>query len=187
MAKKDLAGLPLDALKAELDRRQKTIDKLREKQAGLIAKRDELNVQIIDLDQQIRVLGGEVGLAEISSMLTGINTDIDVDLAATTEVEGENPKVTETKAAPKKPAAKKTTKKTTAKKAASAAKSSGALADVIAGVLPTTGGMKIPDIIENVLATGYETTSKNFRTIVNQTLRDTRFEKVGRGLYRVKK
>jgi len=43
--------------------------------------------------------------------------------------------------------------------------------------------MKILEIIQAVLDSGYDTTSKNFRTIVSQTLRDKRFKKTARGLY----
>lgn len=48
--------------------------------------------------------------------------------------------------------------------------------------------MKVGDIVEAVLKTGYRTTSANFRGIVNQTLiKEKQFSSAGRGLYQMKK
>jgi hypothetical protein len=59
------------------------------------------------------------------------------------------------------------------------------LADVLAGGKP----MKVGEIVDAVLATGYRSTSDNFRGIVNQTLikEDKRFTAPSRGLYQLKK
>ncbi len=54
-----------------------------------------------------------------------------------------------------------------------------ALVDTLTGVT-----MSVTEVAEAVQRDGYRTTSPNFRTIVNQTLlKDTRFKRVGRGLY----
>lgn len=60
------------------------------------------------------------------------------------------------------------------------------LADALAGVLKNAT-MSVTEVAEAVQRAGYQTTSPNFRTIVNQTLiKDTRFKRVGRGQYTVK-
>ncbi len=55
-------------------------------------------------------------------------------------------------------------------------------------VLAKSGGpMKVAEIMEGVLATGYRSGSDNFRGIVNQTLiKDQRFGQVDRGVYQLK-
>src|SRR4051812_7438958 len=62
------------------------------------------------------------------------------------------------------------------------------LLDVIEGVLRDNGKpMKVGDIMEGVLATGYRSGSANFRGIINQTLiKDKRFGQVERGTYDLK-
>jgi hypothetical protein len=58
------------------------------------------------------------------------------------------------------------------------------LADALAAML-RNNPMSVTDAAEKVQATGYRTTSPNFRTIVNQTLiTDKRFKRVSRGVYR---
>ena len=58
------------------------------------------------------------------------------------------------------------------------------LADVLSGSKP----MKVGDIVEAVRATGYRSSSDNFRGIVNQTLiKDKRFTAAERGIYQLKK
>jgi hypothetical protein len=48
--------------------------------------------------------------------------------------------------------------------------------------------MKVGDIVDAVLASGYHSKSANFRGIVNQTLiKDKRFISTGRGVYQLKK
>jgi len=60
------------------------------------------------------------------------------------------------------------------------------LADALAGVLKSAT-MSVTEVAEAVQRAGYQTTSPNFRTIVNQTLiKDNRFKRVGRGRYTVK-
>lgn len=61
------------------------------------------------------------------------------------------------------------------------------LPDVIASVLKKNGKpMRVGDITEGVLATGYSTTSANFRGIVNQALiKDDRFKQESRGFYKL--
>jgi hypothetical protein len=64
------------------------------------------------------------------------------------------------------------------------------LADVLADVLGKNGkAMKVSEIAEAVLATGYNTNSPNFRSIVNQTLiKDRkRFDQAERSYYQLKK
>jgi hypothetical protein len=64
------------------------------------------------------------------------------------------------------------------------------LADVIAEVLgKNSKAMKVSEIAEAVLATGYNTNSPNFRSIVNQTLiKDRkRFDQAERSYYQLKK
>jgi hypothetical protein len=62
------------------------------------------------------------------------------------------------------------------------------LLDVIEGVLRDNGKpMKVGDIMDRVLATGYRSGSANFRGIINQTLiKDKRFGQVERGTYELK-
>lgn len=48
--------------------------------------------------------------------------------------------------------------------------------------------MKVPDIVDSVVSTGYQSQSANFKGIVNQTLiKDKRFQQVERGVYQLKK
>lgn len=63
------------------------------------------------------------------------------------------------------------------------------LNDSIEQVLRENGKpMKVGDIVEAVKATGYRSTSDNFRGIVNQTLiKDKRFAAPERGTYQIKK
>lgn len=61
------------------------------------------------------------------------------------------------------------------------------LAEAIVAVLSKTEPKAVKDIIADVKANGYKTTSQNFETIVYQTLaKDERIEKAGRGLYKLK-
>ena len=56
-----------------------------------------------------------------------------------------------------------------------------------AGLREAGKPMKVPEIMEAVLATGYRSGSDNFRGIVNQTLiKDKRFGQVERGVYELK-
>jgi hypothetical protein len=69
------------------------------------------------------------------------------------------------------------------------AKNSRSLSDTIVQVLTGHGGpMKVAQIVKTVLGTGYQTTSDNFRSIVNQALiKDKRFVSADRGHYQLKK
>ena len=103
--------------------------------------------------------------------------------AATPAKKAPKAKAAPKKAAPKKvapkkaPAAKKAPK---AKKAAPA----GGLAGILVKVLSGKAGVSVPEATKLVLATGYTSKSKQFQTIVNQTLlRDPRFVKGARGVY----
>jgi len=61
------------------------------------------------------------------------------------------------------------------------------LPDTLANVLKNKE-MAVAEATQAVQAAGYKSTSKQFRTIVNQTLaKDPRFEAVSRGKYRLKK
>ncbi len=62
------------------------------------------------------------------------------------------------------------------------------LHDTIEAVMREAGApMKVNDIMEGVLASGYRSGSANFRGIVNQTLiKDKRFGQVERGVYELK-
>lgn len=62
------------------------------------------------------------------------------------------------------------------------------LHDTMESVLRDAGKpMRVPEIMEAVLATGYRSGSDNFRGIVNQTLiKDKRFGQVQRGVYELK-
>lgn len=62
------------------------------------------------------------------------------------------------------------------------------LSDTIEQVLSTSSEpMSIGDIVERVEASGYRSSSANFRTLVNVTLfKDERFENAGRGSYLLK-
>jgi hypothetical protein len=60
---------------------------------------------------------------------------------------------------------------------------------IIAVLKKSSGAMQVGDIVKRVLASGYNTTSPNFRGIVNQALiKDNRFAKgPSRGTYLLKK
>lgn len=62
------------------------------------------------------------------------------------------------------------------------------LVDAISGVLEKTGGpMKVGDIMQKVLATGYRSNSENFRGIINQTLiKEKKFKSAARGTYHLR-
>jgi hypothetical protein len=62
------------------------------------------------------------------------------------------------------------------------------LSEVVHHVLSAASGpLGIGDIADKVLASGYRSNSKSFRTVVNVTLiKDKRFMKAGRGLYQLK-
>lgn len=60
------------------------------------------------------------------------------------------------------------------------------LAEALVDLL-TGQQLNVTKIAQEVQRAGYRTTSPNFRTIVNQTLiKDSRFERVGRGTYTTK-
>ena len=63
------------------------------------------------------------------------------------------------------------------------------LPDVIASVLKSNkGSMKVGEIAEGVQANGYQSSSANFKGIVNQALiKDSRFKQDGRGVYKLAK
>ena len=64
------------------------------------------------------------------------------------------------------------------------------LPDTIEAVMKKEGvkSMRVPEIVKNVEAMGYRSTSANFRGIVNQTLiKDDRFKQVSRGQYGLSK
>jgi hypothetical protein len=62
------------------------------------------------------------------------------------------------------------------------------LNDTIETVLRGNGKpMKVAEIMDGVLATGYRSSSENFRGIINQTLiKDKRFGQASRGVYELK-
>jgi len=60
------------------------------------------------------------------------------------------------------------------------------LPDALAKVMSTSNPMGVSEAAEAVQKAGYKTNSKNFTTIVNQTLiKDDRFEQVSRGKYKL--
>ncbi|MEN0020350.1 MAG: hypothetical protein AAF747_05660 [Planctomycetota bacterium] len=70
----------------------------------------------------------------------------------------------------------------------SRARNSQSLADALAGVLQGKT-MSVTEVADAVQRAGYQTTSDNFRTIVNQTLlqnKNKKFKKVARGQYTAK-
>ena len=72
----------------------------------------------------------------------------------------------------------------------SRAKNTMSLVEAMAEVLTKDGGaMAVGDIVSAVEATGYKSTSDNFRGIVNQTLikERKRFINTARGIYQIKK
>jgi len=67
------------------------------------------------------------------------------------------------------------------------AKNKMSLAETLAGVLKGKQFMAVPEIVDAVLASGYKTTSKAFRALVNQTLiKNKQFKNAGRGKYALK-
>jgi hypothetical protein len=69
------------------------------------------------------------------------------------------------------------------------ARNAKSLTEVLVEVLGRSSEpMKVGDIADKVEATGYRSSSANFRGIVNQTLiKDKRFTSASRGLYHLKK
>ena len=69
------------------------------------------------------------------------------------------------------------------------ARNSKSLTETLEEVLNAGKPMKVGDIVEAVKASGYRSSSANFRGIVNQTLikEDKRFTAPSRGLYQLKK
>jgi hypothetical protein len=69
------------------------------------------------------------------------------------------------------------------------ARNAKSLNDTLEDVLRSGGKpMSVGDIVNGVRATGYRSTSDNFRGIVNQTLiKDKRFTAAERGIYQLKK
>lgn len=61
------------------------------------------------------------------------------------------------------------------------------LVEAITNVLAkASSAMKVGDITDKVLATGYRSSSPNFKSIVNQTLiKEKKFKSAGRGLYQL--
>lgn len=68
------------------------------------------------------------------------------------------------------------------------ARNAHSLLDTLESVLAKSAKpMKVGNIMEAVLATGYRSNSDNFRGIINQTLiKDDRFASAGRGIYELK-
>jgi len=94
---------------------------------------------------------------------------------------------------PKKKAAKKAAKKVRAKRAKKKVvrrrrvKGQPSLIDTLVSVLKPNKSLSVADATKAVLAAGYKTKSKIFRTIVSQTLsKDKRFKNVKRGVYALK-
>jgi hypothetical protein len=68
------------------------------------------------------------------------------------------------------------------------ARNSRSLPDTLFKVLSKHGALGIGEIVKKVKATGYKSSSPQFRAIVNQALiKDNRFSKASRGVYEVKK
>jgi hypothetical protein len=69
------------------------------------------------------------------------------------------------------------------------AKNKKSLVDTLKEVLSKGKPLPVGEIVEGVLATGYKSSSPNFRAIVNQTLIKERksFASAGRGVYGLKK
>lgn len=62
------------------------------------------------------------------------------------------------------------------------------LADCIQVALAGSAAKSVGDVVDSVLAAGYQTKAKNFRNIVNQVLiKDKRFMSPARGTYQLKK
>jgi Skp family chaperone for outer membrane proteins len=89
-------------------------------------------------------------------------------------------------AAVSKPGSKATKKKATSSRRRRP-RNKQPLADVLGEVMQGKEKLSVGDAMEAVLASGYKSSSDQFRNIVNQTLnKDTRFKKVGRGEYTLK-
>ena len=86
----------------------------------------------------------------------------------------------------KKTPKKKTPKKKTAKKKARI-KNKESLVDVLVKILKGKEGLTVQKATEAVISSGYKSTSKTFKLLVNQTLsRNPKFKKVDRGTYALK-
>ena len=89
-------------------------------------------------------------------------------------------------AVPSGQAGKKAAKKKVPRKQ-KRAKNTISLKNALVKALIGKKGVTVGDAMDAVLASGYKTTSKGFRSIVNQTLiKDKQFKNVGRGKYALK-
>ncbi len=96
------------------------------------------------------------------------------------------------KAGKKKVAKKKVGKKKVAKKKAGKKKAKRAtgtpLLTYVQNVLAKAGdGMRVKEVVAAVKKAGYKSLSKDFYGIVATTLRDKKFKRVGRGIYKLGK
>ena len=136
MPRMSLANVSTDALKKELQRRLEVLPKL-------VAKRDELNRQIAELEAS--------GAVEKAPEPASVPV-------------------------PRKQG-----------RTATQAKSAGNLASVLAEIIKTKDSMSVVEAAEAVLASGFKSKAEHFRTMVSMALsNDKRFERVARGVYRVK-
>ncbi len=142
MAKSKLSGMSIQALRAEISRREKSLTKLLRRQKAL------------------------------EKELQSVTSEIEASQGKRAGATSPGPKTTKKRAAPsrrRRPRNKQP------------------LADVLGKVMQGKEKMSVGDAMEAVQATGYKSSSNQFRNIVNQTLnKDPRFEKVGRGVYALK-
>ncbi|MFP4105276.1 MAG: hypothetical protein ACLFVU_04210 [Phycisphaerae bacterium] len=132
------------AIRSEIEKKQKQVDKLQ-------AKRQKLLDQLNDVEDQIRSIGGHSVLS---------------DAAGTAASSG--------------PAGSTGRRKRP--------RNDKPLADYIDEVLSRHAeGLRIKEIMLEVQDAGYVSNSKNFYSIIAAAMQDEKYERVGRGVYRLRK
>lgn len=164
MAKTDLKKLSMAELQAEIERRKNAVSgavrKLERRRKTLSTTLNRVTKQIADIDKEIAELTGEAPKAAAPNRKRGPKKGT-------------------------KRAAKSSTKKASRRgRTGKRPSNKVSLQEAITAVLDTKEPKKVANIVKDVLASGYKTSSPNFRTIVSQTLsKNDEFVSVARGMY----
>ena len=173
-----LSSLSVEDLKKELERREGAL-------SGLYEKRQELEAQLKEVNDQIAAGGAEDGPADPPAggdpSAGGDTSDADASGAGASGAPADPPKKRRGR-----PPGSKNKPKADGTKSASAGrkrpKNDKPLPAVLADVLGGKGPMALDDIHEAVVASGYKTSSKNFKNVIYQNLYNKdEFTKTGDG------
>ena len=157
----DLSSLSTEEIKRELEQREGAL-------SGLYEQRDELEAKLKEVNDKIASGGGDApSPADDSSADDSAEDDAPADSADSSD---EAPK----KRRGRPPGSKNKPKTGAAAKSPAAGrkrpKNDKPLPAVLADVLEGKPGMLLDDIHEAVVATGYKTSSKNFKNVIYQNL-----------------